>query len=470
MRSSNSTRVKVLDGKNVEALERFNAEHLDILHVNAASVYGEERANKLFARIKEILLLENIMLSIDAGVQALDNVAHRILSGASKKHEEDELKAWVKQYRNLEKQGDAELAQRIERQKFNITRSVLAGRPEVDTVWGDEVDMRLVLKNWMINPNVEQAYLAGQSILLPPAAIVSEAKDVLNELQGTVDTIQSVIAKIAPGAAPTNILLPLSDGGDHWKLQLFTVQNQRIIASTLTDSLTDHSEKSSIYAQTLVNKVNNDASVKVGKVATGEQTNAHSCMDYVVKKISQFFPAVTEVDRQIQKAASAEALRIAVIGKIFENHPNMLTSRATVTNAAKKNKQEQTGEPKAEPKAEQKPVQKKQPSVRDVAEKVFAPKAPTNIEDIDTHIEDIHKQLNKLSAANDKDMRQIQIDFDAKLAHHLQNADDSAQAFKEAWQFAFGEMQQHFGLFKNSKRSASPQPADTTKTKTTKVR
>jgi hypothetical protein len=113
----------------------------------------------------------------------------------------------------------------------------------------------------------------------------------------------------------------------HWRLAKLIFKNNLLAEAILWDSLTFENITSACEAlqgavktaalPIVSSKVKQAEAIQVKVVATGIQTNSHSCMDYVVHQVSKSL----SLDNAITSAINANALRVAVVKQIAVNVP-----------------------------------------------------------------------------------------------------------------------------------------------------
>lgn len=443
-----------LDKTHDAGRERLNAVELDVMQAICLSLYDVDAVNKLFADIKQALSKAEIHLSIQQGINALQALAMRVLSKRSK-NVERELDHWVQGYQALEAKAGSEFKRSAARQGKNITRSAMAGSAELDHVWGDEVDLRLVLSGLLTDPNDPNVlFLSNTAYVLPPSPLVeARAHAAINPVYDLRDQIKAVIAKSHHGRN-IELLIPVTCSASHWQLMHVMINGGRVSHAALLDSMKGgklEGSDSMLNAQLVVNKVNNDAKVPVQPVVTGKQTNGHSCMDYVVQEVLSLVADDHKdaTHQAICRAETASELRLAVVGKIFENHPNLklekTASVATKLDVPSLPAKKKVVAPPAKKHVVAVPAKKK--ALDEVAGKVLA----------NADVEVVHHNLASLKGNE----RQIQIKFDELLAKKLDALkSDSPENFKIAWGYAYREVLKLHGLFRAEAKTTAKAAAD----------
>jgi hypothetical protein len=168
--------------------------------------------------------------------------------------------------------------------------------------------------------NVASVTTAGTYVVEPCALTTANMKEIIE-------------AGLNVNASPLELLVPVNIGNRHWRLAKIKIQNHRLVDAELWDSLGNKNITNTIYFQNFQIAVESaesksipaDAMVEVIQVnvnATGIQTNAHSCMDYVIQEIFKS-EGLSLDNAAITDAQDANALRLAVVKQIATNVPEL---------------------------------------------------------------------------------------------------------------------------------------------------
>ncbi|HTM64399.1 MAG TPA: hypothetical protein VL360_07860 [Gammaproteobacteria bacterium] len=320
---------------NIDAEERDreidNAGQLKILSVIITSILGEKNASDidaLLAQVNSRLDENKIHLKIDAGVETLQEL---ILSQAADSRQDFSAKLddWVKSYNQLEAETTTGLAQKDGRHGPNIARSLMSASGDPATVWGDDVDMQLVLKDVIANTaDKEFVFASNQTYILKPTPIAAAEveKEFTNPVANLKNQIQPVVDKCR-NETKVRLLIPVSSDQIHWHLFVIGISYGRITGAALLDSAKSKVlQKQPAYhnAQVVVSELNHDGKIKVKPVSTGRHEVDYTSMDYVVQTALNGLnmeARKNEENNEIRWAGNSHDLRAAIIGKIAQATP-----------------------------------------------------------------------------------------------------------------------------------------------------